>query len=110
MSRRFPRAFLRVPVALADFLAQIVQHNTTVRPHSALWAVTQTFCGCREFGKQNRRCDATRVVKSGEGNGGHNWGYVGGYGTVRDTIVNSQGVVSLRQQPAEPETGCHDFQ
>ena len=31
-----------------------------------LQAVTQTLCRCGDFGKQNRRRDATRAVESGE--------------------------------------------
>ena len=52
--------------ALADSLAQIVQHNTTSAFTRLLQAVTQTFCRCGDFGKQNRHCDATRAVESGE--------------------------------------------
>ena len=60
-----PRTIFRVPVAIADLLAQIVLHNTTTAIMRLLQAVTQTFCHCGDFGKQNRRCDAVTMLVAG---------------------------------------------
>ena len=48
MSSSFPRTIFRVPVALADFLTQIDQHDTEPRTQNAAQqAVTQTSTNFR---------------------------------------------------------------
>ena len=54
MGSGFQRTILRVPVALADFLVQIVQHNTTRTRNAAHLAVRKDYDQLLRLEKKNR--------------------------------------------------------
>jgi hypothetical protein len=63
LSSSFPRTIFRVPVALADFLTQNVQHDTEPRTQNAAQqAVTQNIYELSDFEKQKGRRNAAKII------------------------------------------------